>query len=138
MLGVSRDGEVVTIELQRPQRRNALNEELVGLLRDAIEQAAESARVIVLTGQGPIFSAGADLDGVYSDTFLEGLLGMLATIQTVPVPVISAINGGALGAGVQLAIASDLRVMSPDSFVPCRRRNSVSPWTVGPCGASRR
>ncbi|MET9488487.1 MULTISPECIES: enoyl-CoA hydratase [unclassified Nocardia] len=133
MLGVSRDGEVVTIELQRPQRRNALNEELVGLLRDAIEQAAESARVIVLTGQGPIFSAGADLDGVYSDTFLEGLLGMLATIQTVPVPVISAINGGALGAGVQLAIASDLRVMSPDSFiaVPAAKLGiSVDRWTV--------
>ncbi|MCU1646318.1 MAG: Enoyl-CoA hydratase [Nocardia sp.] len=133
MLGVSHDGEVVTIELQRPQRRNALNEELVGLLRDAIEQAAESARVIVLTGQGPIFSAGADLDGVYSDTFLEGLLGMLATIQTVPVPVISAINGGALGAGVQLAIASDLRVMSPDSFiaVPAAKLGiSVDRWTV--------
>ncbi|MEV6774458.1 enoyl-CoA hydratase [Nocardia sp. NPDC051030] len=133
MLGVSRDGDVVTIELQRPQRRNALNEELVGLLRTAIEDAALSARVIVLTGQGPLFSAGADLDGVYSDRFLEGLLGMLRTIETVPVPVISAINGGALGAGVQLALASDLRVMSPDSFIaiPAAKLGiSVDRWTV--------
>ncbi|WP_067531001.1 enoyl-CoA hydratase [Nocardia crassostreae] len=133
MLGVSRDGDVVTIELQRPQRRNALNEELVGLLRTALTEAAESARVIVLTGQGPLFSAGADLDGVYSDTFLGGLLGMLRTIETVPVSVISAINGGALGAGVQLALASDLRVMSPDSYVgiPAAKLGiSVDRWTV--------
>ncbi|MFC9993448.1 enoyl-CoA hydratase [Nocardia sp. NPDC127526] len=133
MLGVSRDGEVVTIELQRPQRRNALNEELVGLLRTALTEAAESARVIVLTGQGPLFSAGADLDGVYSDSFLGGLLGMLRTIESVPVPVISAINGGALGAGVQLALASDLRVLSPDAFIgiPAAKLGiSVDRWTV--------
>ncbi|AYF78752.1 enoyl-CoA hydratase [Nocardia yunnanensis] len=133
MLGVSRDGEVVTIELQRPERRNALNEELIGRLRAALEEAAESARVIVLTGQGPLFSAGADLDGVYSDSFLSGLLGMLRTIETLPVPVISAINGGAFGAGVQLALASDLRVMTPDSFlaVPAAKLGiSVDRWTV--------
>ncbi|MFE2960868.1 enoyl-CoA hydratase [Nocardia tengchongensis] len=133
MLGVSRDGEVVTIELQRPDRRNALNEELIGRLHAALEEAATSARVIVLTGQGPIFSAGADLDGVYSDSFLNGLLSMLRTIETITVPVIAAINGGALGAGVQLALASDLRVMSPDSFiaVPAAKLGiSVDRWTV--------
>ncbi|MFI1914863.1 enoyl-CoA hydratase [Nocardia sp. NPDC020380] len=133
MLGISRDGEVVTIELQRPERRNALNEALVGELRAAIEDAAATARVIVLTGQGPLFSAGADLDGVYSDSFLSGLLGMLRAIETAPVPVISAINGGAFGAGVQLALASDLRVMTPDSFIaiPAAKLGiSVDRWTV--------
>src|SRR5690606_31655749 len=53
MLGVSRAGDVVTIELQREQRRNALNIELVTQLRDAVLDAAEQARVIVLTGRGP-------------------------------------------------------------------------------------
>ncbi|MBF6133974.1 enoyl-CoA hydratase [Nocardia otitidiscaviarum] len=133
MLGVSRDGEVVTIELQRPERRNALNLELVGRLRTAVQEAAADARVIVLTGQGPIFSAGADLDGVYSDEFLDGLMGMLRTIESVPVPVIAAINGGALGAGVQLALASDLRVLSPDSYIaiPAAKLGiSVDRWTV--------
>ncbi|SUA76254.1 Probable enoyl-CoA hydratase echA6 [Nocardia otitidiscaviarum] len=133
MLGVSRDGEVVTIELQRPERRNALNLELVGRLRVAVQEAAADARVIVLTGQGPIFSAGADLDGVYSDEFLDGLMGMLRTIESVPVPVIAAINGGALGAGVQLALASDLRVLSPDSYIaiPAAKLGiSVDRWTV--------
>ncbi|PSR69098.1 enoyl-CoA hydratase [Nocardia sp. MDA0666] len=133
MLAVSRDGDVVTIELQRPQRRNALNDELVAALREAVTSAAADARVIVLTGQGPIFSAGADLSGVYSSDFLDGLLGLLQTIETVPVPVISAINGGALGAGVQLALASDLRVMSPDSYIaiPAAKLGiSVDRWTV--------
>lgn len=133
MLAVSRDGDVVTIELQRPERRNALNEGLVGQLRGAVVAAAADARVIVLTGQGTAFSAGADLSGVYSQTFLDALMDMLATIETVPVPVIAAINGPALGAGVQLALASDLRVMSPDSYIaiPAAKLGiSVDRWTV--------
>ncbi|MCM6773066.1 enoyl-CoA hydratase [Nocardia sp. CDC159] len=133
MLGVSRDGDVVTIELQRPERRNALNEELVTRLRTAVSEAAATARVIVLTGQGPIFSAGADLSGVYSQNFLGGLLDMLHTIESVPVPVIAAINGGALGAGVQLSLAADLRVMSSDSYlaIPAAKLGlSVDGWTV--------
>lgn len=133
MLGVSRDGDVVTIELQREQRRNALSIELVTQLRDAVLDAAEQARVIVLTGRGPIFSAGADLGGVYSEEFLDRLLEMLHTIESAPVPVISAINGAALGAGVQLALASDLRVLEPDSYIaiPAAKLGiSVDRWTV--------
>lgn len=133
MLDVSRDGEVVTIELQRPERRNALDLGLVRRLRGALEEAAASARVIVLTGQGPLFCAGADLGGVHSDEFLNELVAMLRTVETVPVPVVAAINGGALGAGVQLALASDLRVMSPDAFIaiPAAKLGiSVDRWTI--------
>jgi enoyl-CoA hydratase len=130
---VSRDGDVATIELQRPERRNALNEELVARLREAVVAAAADARVIVLTGQGPVFSAGADLDGVYSQTFLNALMDLLATIEAVPVPVIAAINGAALGAGVQLSLASDLRVMTQDAYIaiPAAKLGiSVDRWTV--------
>ncbi|KAF0848104.1 enoyl-CoA hydratase [Nocardia caishijiensis] len=134
MLGVTRDGDVITIELQREQRRNALNEELVAQLRTAVLEAVDQgARAIVLTGRGPIFSAGADLSGVYSENFLTGLLDMLHTIESLPVPVISAINGGAIGAGVQLALASDLRVIEPDAYiaVPAAKLGiSVDRWTV--------
>lgn len=133
MLGVSRDGGVVTIELQREARRNALNIELVSQLRDAVSTAAEDARVIVLTGQGPIFSAGADLSGVHSDDFLGALLDMLRTIESVPVPVIAAINGAAVGAGVQIALAADLRVIEPDAFIaiPAAKLGiTVDRWTV--------
>lgn len=134
MLGASRDGDVVTIELRRDERRNALNEELVTQLREAVLAAvADGARVLVLTGRGPIFCAGADLNGVYSDTFLDGLLDMLHTIESAPIPVIAAINGGALGAGVQLAQACDLRVMSPDSYIaiPAAKLGiTVDRWTA--------
>ncbi|WP_107654063.1 enoyl-CoA hydratase [Nocardia suismassiliense] len=134
MLGVSRDGDVVTIGLQREERRNALNLELITLLREAVIAAvADGARVIVLTGRGPIFCAGADLSGVYSEEFLAGLMEMLHTVESVPVPVISAINGGALGAGVQLAIASDLRVIGPDAYIaiPAAKLGiSVDRWTM--------
>ncbi|MEU7630937.1 enoyl-CoA hydratase [Nocardia sp. NPDC049220] len=134
MLGVSRDGDVVTIELQREERRNALNVELVTLLREAVLAAvAAQARVIVLTGRGPIFSAGADLSGVYSDEFVSGLVAMLDTIESAPVPVIAAINGGAIGAGVQLALASDLRVLAPEGYIaiPAAKLGiSVDRWTM--------
>ncbi|MCX4093283.1 enoyl-CoA hydratase [Nocardia sp. alder85J] len=133
MLGVSRDGDVVTIELQRPQRRNALNEELVALLHEAVTAAAADARVIVLTGAGRIFCAGADLDGAHSEQFLRALMAMLHAVENAPVPVISAIHGGALGAGVQLTLASDLRVLSPDAFVgiPAAKLGvSLDNWTV--------
>ncbi len=133
MLEVSRDGDVVTIELQREERRNALNIELVTRLREAVSTAAEDARVIVLTGRGPIFSAGADLSGVYSEEFLAALVDMLHTIESVPVTVIAAINGGALGAGVQIALAADLRVMEPDAYIaiPAAKLGiTVDRWTV--------
>ncbi|WP_067673350.1 enoyl-CoA hydratase [Nocardia miyunensis] len=133
MLAVSRDGDVVTIELQRPERRNALNEELVGRLREAVVTAAADARVIVLTGQGTVFSAGADLNGVYSQTFLDALMDMLSVIESVPVPVIAALNGPALGGGVQLSLAADLRVMAPEAYIgiPAAKIGvSVDRWTV--------
>lgn len=134
MLGVSRDGDVVGIELQREDRRNALNTELVVALREAVLAAVhEGARVIVLSGRGPVFSAGADLSGIYSENFLDELLEMLHTIEAVPVPVISAIHGAAFGAAVQLALASDLRVMAPDSYlaIPAARLGvTVDAWTV--------
>ena len=62
MIGVTRDGHVMTLEMQRAERRNALNGELVDSLREAVEKAAaEDVRAIVLTGQGTVFCSGADL-----------------------------------------------------------------------------
>lgn len=135
MIGVSRTGDVVTIELQRPERRNALNEEMVDGISNAVTDAVDSgARVIVLTGQGSVFCAGADLSGpVYDPTFLEKLLATLRVIDSAPVPVIAALNGSALGAGLQLAMAADLRVMAPDALVgiPAAKIGvAVDDWTI--------
>ncbi|UGT59834.1 enoyl-CoA hydratase [Nocardia asteroides] len=134
MLGVNRDGDVVGIELQREDRRNALNTELVIALREAVLAAvADDARAIVISGRGKVFSAGADLSGIYSENFLDELLAMLHTIEAAPVPVISAIHGAAYGAAVQLAVASDLRVVDPDAYIaiPAARLGvSVDRWTA--------
>ncbi|MFI6429487.1 enoyl-CoA hydratase [Rhodococcus oryzae] len=135
MIGTSRDGDVVTIELQREERRNALNTEQCVLLRDAVDEAvALGARAIVLTGQGSAFCAGADLSGdVYADGFTDTLLEMLHTIDSTPIPVIAAVNGPAVGAGTQLALASDLRVVAPDAHfaIPAAKLGiSVDTWTV--------
>jgi enoyl-CoA hydratase len=119
MIGVTRDGAVLTLELQRPERRNALNSELVDGLRDAIEKAAtEDVRVIVLTGGGHVFSSGADLSGGQgiADELPEKARALNLAIDQAPVPVIGAINGPAIGAGVILAMICDLRVVAPEAY----------------------
>lgn len=118
MIGIERVGDVTTIEMQRPERRNALNTALVDALREAVETAAaDDVRAIVLTGQGTVFCAGADLSGdVFAADFPEKAIALNQAIDAVPVPVIAAINGPAIGAGVQLAMVCDLRVVAADAF----------------------
>jgi enoyl-CoA hydratase len=118
MIGVTRVGKVTTLELQRPERRNALNSELADGLRTAIEAAAaDDVRAIVLTGQGSVFCAGADLSGdAFAADYPDRLIALNKAIDDAPMPVIGAINGPAIGAGLQLAMICDLRVVSPDAF----------------------
>ncbi|EUA50877.1 putative enoyl-CoA hydratase echA6 domain protein [Mycobacterium xenopi 3993] len=118
MIGVTRVEAVTTIELQRAERRNALNSELVEELREAVEKAtAENVRAIVLTGQGSVFCAGADLSGdAFAADYPDRLIALHKALDAAPMPVIGAINGPAIGAGLQLAMQCDLRVVAPDAF----------------------
>ncbi|OBH19460.1 enoyl-CoA hydratase [Mycolicibacter terrae] len=118
MIGVTRDEAVTTIELQRPERRNALNSQLVTELREAIVDAADhDVRAIVLTGQGTVFCAGADLSGdAFAADYPDKLRALHQSIGDVPVPVIGAINGAAIGAGLQLAMVCDLRVATNEAY----------------------
>ncbi len=118
MIGVTRAEAVLTIELQRPERRNALNSQLVEELREAVLKAGDgSTRAIVLTGQGTVFCAGADLSGdAFAADYPDRLIELHKVLDATPIPVIGAINGPAIGAGLQLAMQCDLRVVSPDAF----------------------
>ena len=119
MIGVTRDGNVLTLEMQRPERRNALNVELIDSLREAIEHAAQQdVRAIVLTGQGSVFSSGADLSDAagMAEKLPDKAHALNLAIDKTPVPVIGAINGPAIGAGVILSMICDLRVVAPDAY----------------------
>ena len=118
MIGVTRNGNVMTLEMQREDRRNALNCELVDSLREAVEQAAADVRAIVITGAGNVFSSGADLTDAagMAEKLPDKAKALNIAIDVAPIPVIGAINGPAIGAGVILAMICDLRVVSTDAY----------------------
>lgn len=120
MIGVTRDGHVMTLEMQRAERRNALNGALVDGLREAIEKAGteDDVRAIVLTGQGHVFSSGADLTDAagVAEELPDKAKALNLAIDAVPVPVIGYINGPAIGAGVILSLICDLRVVAPEAY----------------------
>jgi enoyl-CoA hydratase len=118
MIGVTQAEAVMTIELQRPERRNALNSQLVDELREAVLKADDGfTRAIVLTGQGTVFCAGADLSGdAFAADYPDRLIELHKVLDAAPIPVIGAINGPAIGAGLQLAMQCDLRVVDPSAF----------------------
>jgi enoyl-CoA hydratase/carnithine racemase len=134
VITTKKNGAVGLITLDRHERRNALDVAHCDELRQAIEDLDGSAvRALVITGGGTSFCAGADLGGVYGDGFRNALYGMLRAITELPVPVIAAVNGPAIGAGTQLAIACDLRVADTAAVfaVPTARNGlAVDPWTV--------
>jgi enoyl-CoA hydratase len=127
-------GAVGLVEIDRPQRRNALDAAHCADLAAAVGALpGQGARAIVVTGAGSAFCAGADLDQVHDEGFREALQAALQAVARAPVPVVAAVNGPAVGAGTQLAIACDLRVADPGaSFaVPTARLGlAVDPWTV--------
>ena len=110
----------VEITLNRPDRRNALNEEMHLALRAAIEDAAgdETCRAILLTGNGKGFCAGQDLgdrdprkmDGPpnLSETLNKSYNPLIRLIRAAPKPVVCAVNGVAAGAGANIALACDI------------------------------
>nr|WP_318532637.1 enoyl-CoA hydratase [Corynebacterium terpenotabidum] len=129
------EGRVAVITLTRPDRRNALDATVCTALTQALTDAmASDVRAVLLRGDGPVFCAGANLKGgVYADGFFTALETMLTTVTDLPVPVIADIQGPAVGAGCQLALACDLRVMGEDArlWVPAVHHGfALDPWTV--------
>ena len=136
-VGLTHDGLVSIVTLDRPERRNAVDHatllELLDIQAAMRARTPGAIRAVVLTGKPPAFSAGADLTGVEEGQFATDLAAVLRGFATLPVPVIAAIDGPALGAGTQLAIATDLRVATPDSVlgIPAAKLGLVvDHWTI--------
>lgn len=137
MIRSERDDRVQVVTIDRPERRNAIDHttilDLIAAQDDIRAVAPAEVRAVVITGAPPAFSAGADLTGVEEGEFARDLGRMLRGFGTLPVPVIAAIDGPALGAGAQIAVAVDLRVATPDSVigVPAAKLGlAVDQWTI--------
>lgn len=109
-------GRVGLVVIDRPKRRNALDADSCEALVAAVQEAgAGGVGAVVLAGAGGNFCAGADVSGIPSERFLAALRILLDALVALPVPVVASVEGVALGAGLQLAVACDLRVATPDS-----------------------
>lgn len=122
-IAVERDGEIVVISMNRPEKRNALSLQMMRELDGALASAAATAdaRVIVLRAQGPAFCAGHDLRELigqnvdaYREIF-EACVDLMTRIATIPLPVIAEVASVATAAGCQLVAACDLAVASTDA-----------------------
>ena len=125
-------GPVRLVTIDRPERRNALDHDALDGLLAALDDAA-GGRVLVLTGAAGHFCAGADLSTVEDDGFVSRLHELLDGLRTAPFPTIAAIDGAALGAGTQLAIACDIRIATPAATfgIPAGRLGLMTDqWTV--------
>lgn len=123
-------GPVAVITLNRPDALNAFTTALSNDLQLALERAAgdESARVIIITGEGRCFSAGADLKSGFEGRPVFGKLQyeyrpVLSAIATMPKPVIAAVPGSAAGIGMSMALHCDLMIMADNAFL-------LSPFTT--------
>lgn len=132
MIHVEDRGPVALLTIERAERRNALDHEALEQLLEAHARVGD-AKVVVLTGAGGHFCAGADLSGVEDPAFTDLLRMLLATLRDDPRPHLAAVEGAALGAGTQLAVACDLRVASPSARfgIPAAKLGlMVDHWTV--------
>ena len=121
------DGIAVLV-MNRPDRMNALNNDLATALFGSLQKIAEddSVRVVVLTGAGRAFCAGGDLGVIGKgreannvkelEPILRAGMGAVLQIRTMPQPVIAAVNGAAAGAGMNVALAADIRISAEEAM----------------------
>jgi methylglutaconyl-CoA hydratase len=140
-LRVERDEHVLRVTLARPERRNAFDAALIAELADAFSDVGD-ARAVLLSGEGPSFCAGADvewqrasIDLTYDENVEDAmrLFRMLEAIDSCPAPVVCCVHGFALGGGSGLVAASDVAVAWPDAvFGFTEVRLGIIPAVISP------
>lgn len=122
-LSVTREGPVLRLQIDRPDRRNAIDSELSGEIVEALLEVGndDSCRVVVLSAAGKGFSAGGDFFAEGPDptkwSLAEGHFRAVRALLEIPKPVIGRVHGFALGAGMDVALACDLRVTTNDAVL---------------------
>lgn len=121
---ISVDNHVAVLTVNDPDRRNAVTPAMSTQLRAAVEQAEADPDVhaVIVTGAGKAFCAGADLSAL-GEAAEEGLLQLYDGFMAVgrcALPTIAAVNGAAVGAGLNLALAADVRIAGPNALFDAR------------------
>jgi enoyl-CoA hydratase len=116
VIGIEDTDGLRVIRLQRPDKANALTADMLQALAEAVENA--EARAIILTGEGKVFSAGADLDAAAAGLATSPLWARLSTaIAAFPGLTIAALNGTLAGGACGMALACDLRIAVPTAKI---------------------
>lgn len=135
---------VARLTMNRPEMRNAFDEDMIDRLRGAVRDFAanDDVRVLVLTGAGKAFSSGADLSmmhragassGAENRKGAGGMAEMLVDLYRSPKPVVAMVNGPAFGGGVGLVAACDIAIGSDDAyFALSEARLGIIPAVISP------
>jgi methylglutaconyl-CoA hydratase len=140
-LRVERDGAVLRVTMARPERRNAFDAALIDELTAAFADVGD-VRAVLLSGEGPSFSAGADVEWMRSSADLSyeenvadalRLRAMLETIDLCPAPVVARVQGHALGGGCGLVACCDIVVSDPGTqFAFSEVKLGIVPAVISP------
>jgi enoyl-CoA hydratase len=111
---VERAGDRVVARLNRPEVRNAVNRDMVDALHALCAELERDPRILIITGEGDQFAAGADIAELRERGRHDALLGINSTlfdrVRRLPMPTIALVNGAAIGGGAELAYACDFRL----------------------------
>lgn len=144
VIDLHRDKNIVTVELNRPESHNAMTPEMIQALTETFRQLAadDSLRVVVLTGKGRSFCAGADLefmraaaDASYQENVAESkdIFDLMLAVDQCPHPVIGRVNGAAIGGGVGLVSCCDIAVAVEGAiFALSEVRLGLAPAVISP------
>jgi enoyl-CoA hydratase/carnithine racemase len=116
-LVVTRSADRVVVQLHRPAVRNAIDQQMVDELHEVCAELEAEPRTLVITGSNGVFASGADIAELRERTSADAVRGintmLFIRIAELPMPVIAAIDGYALGGGAELAYAADIRIGTP-------------------------
>jgi methylglutaconyl-CoA hydratase len=141
-LRVEHDGDLLRVTMERPERRNAFDADLIAELTEAFGNVPGDVRAVLLAGEGKSFSAGADVEWMraavelsYEENVADArrLRMMLEAIDSCPAPVVARVHGHALGGGCGLVACADVAVSAPDAkFAFSEVKLGIIPAVISP------